>query len=54
MVLILKKGASKREIESLEKRLKNKSGIDVMKYCGKLKLKKDALMIQKELRDEWE
>jgi hypothetical protein len=54
MVLVLKKGASKREIESIEKKLKNKSGVDVMKYCGKVKLKEDALSIQKRLRNEWQ
>jgi hypothetical protein len=54
MVLILKKGASKKEIESIEKLLKNKEGIDVMKYCGKIKLKEDALLIQKTLRNEWQ
>lgn len=54
MVLILKKGASKREIESIEKKLKNKDSIDVIKYCGKLKLKQDVMAIQKTLRDEWE
>ncbi len=54
MVLVLKKGASKREIESIEKKLKNKGGVDVMKYCGKIKLKEDALTIQKNLRDEWQ
>ncbi len=26
----------------------------ISKYCGKIKLKKDPLKIQKELRDEWE
>ena len=54
MVLVLKKGASKREIESIEKKLKSKSGVDVMKYCGKIKLKEDALSIQKSLRNEWQ
>ena len=28
-------------------------GVDVYKYVGKISLKKDALNIQKELRDEW-
>ena len=54
MVLVLKKGASKKEIESIERKLKNKVGIDVMKYCGKIKLKEDPLSIQKSLRDEWQ
>ena len=54
MVLILKKGASRKEIESIEKKLKNKEGVEVMKYCGTLKLKEDALVIQKSLRNEWQ
>lgn len=54
MVLILKKGASKKEIALIEKRLKNKKGVDIMKYCGKVKLKEDALKIQNKLRDEWQ
>jgi hypothetical protein len=54
MVLILKKGASKKDIESIEKKLKAKEGIDVMKYCGKVKFKEDALLIQKNLRNEWQ
>ncbi|SKA02298.1 hypothetical protein [Sediminibacterium ginsengisoli] len=54
MVLILKKGASRKEMESLEKKLKSKSNVDVLKYCGKIKLNADALTIQKSLRDEWE
>jgi ribonuclease HIII len=53
MVLVLKKGASQKQIDSIAKKLKNKSGIDVLKYCGKIKLKEDALMIQKKLRNEW-
>lgn len=28
-------------------------GVDTLKYCGVLKLKEDALAIQKKLRDEW-
>lgn len=28
-------------------------GVDTHKYCGVIKLKKDPLVIQKELRDEW-
>lgn len=52
--MILKKGASKKEIESIEKKLKTKTGIDVMKYCGKIKLKEDELVIQKSLRNEWQ
>ena len=53
MILILKKGASKKEIQSIEKKLKNKSGVNTLKYCGSIKLKEDALTIQKALRKEW-
>ena len=28
--------------------------INAFEYCGKIKLNKDALQIQKEMRDEWE
>ena len=54
MVLVLKKGASKREIQSIEKKLNIKKGVDIMKYCGKIKLSVDPLTIQKKVRDEWE
>ena len=33
---------------------KRKQGLDAYEYCGTLKLKEDALAIQKRLRDEWE
>lgn len=49
----LKKGASKKKIEKIELKLKDKIGVDVMKYCGLIKLHIDALTIQKTLRDEW-
>ena len=56
MVMILKQGATKKSIkiilDNLAKELKPK-GIDVYKYCGKINIKKDALKIQKELRNEW-
>jgi len=58
MVLVLKKGASKKEIEAIEKKLyKEKmvaAGFNAKKYNGILKLKEDPLSIQKKLRDEWE
>jgi metal-responsive CopG/Arc/MetJ family transcriptional regulator len=44
--LVLKKGASKK-IAQLAKKLEQITGVDVMKYCGKLQLKQDALEIQK-------
>jgi hypothetical protein len=53
MVYILKNGASKKEIALIEKRLQSKREIDYSKYFGKVKLKIDPLIIQKELRNEW-
>lgn len=56
MVMTIKYGASKKSLLSLLKKLKEKAvkGVDVRKYSGKIKLKKDALEIQKELRNEWD
>lgn len=57
MVMTLRYGATKKSIrrifENLTKELKPK-GVDVYKYVGKISLKKDALNIQRELRNEWE
>ena len=57
MVMVLRQGATKKSIrtilENLSKELKLK-GVDVYKYVGKISLKKDALNIQRELRNEWE
>jgi len=57
MVLVLKKGASKKEIEAIEKKLyqeKPSAGFNAKKYNGVLSLSEDALSIQLKLRDEWE
>jgi len=57
MVLVLKKGASKKEIEKLNEKLKqlpSKKKMEAKKYSGFLKLDEDPLVIQKKLRDEWE
>ena len=56
MVLVLKNGASKKEIEAIEKKLSKSShpGFNAKKYNGVLKIKGDALEIQKQLRSEGE
>ena len=57
MVLVLKKGANKKDIEAIEKKLykeKTLSGFNAKKYNGVLSLKEDALTIQLNLRNEWE
>ncbi|WP_170063210.1 hypothetical protein [Polaribacter porphyrae] len=54
--MVIKQGETKKNIksilENLVKGVKPK-GIDIYKYVGKINLKKDALKIQKELRNEW-
>ena len=57
MVLILKEGASKKEIEAIEKKLYKKKtsvGFNAKKYNGILSLEEDPLAIQLKLRNEWE
>jgi len=53
MVLVLKKGATKKEMQSIHKKLQNQVGVNTKKYCGTIKLKEDPLTIQKKMRDEW-
>ena len=57
MILVLKRGATKKEIEALNKKLgfiKSGKGLDAKKYSGVIKLKEDPLAIQRKLRNEWE
>ncbi|MCS6973511.1 MAG: hypothetical protein NZM13_03415 [Cyclobacteriaceae bacterium] len=55
MATVVKKKSGKRKIQKvLNKALTEKGGVDTFKYCGSVKLKKDPLIIQKELRNEWE
>ena len=57
MVTVLRQGATKKSIHSILEQLAKgitPKGVDVYKYCGKIKLNKDALTIQKDLRNEWE
>lgn len=57
MVLLLKEGASKKEIEAIEKKLSKEKtfrGFNAKKYNGILSLKNDPLEIQLKLRNEWE
>jgi hypothetical protein len=57
MVLTLKKGASKEDIEAIDSKLykeKASSGFNAKKYNGVLSLTEDPLTIQLDLRNEWE
>ncbi len=57
MVMTIKHGATKKNIKNILENLANElkpKGVDVYKYVGKISLKKDALSIQRALRNEWE
>lgn len=54
MVLVLKKGATKKEMDSITEKLHVAKGVNTKKYCGTIKLHEDPLTIQKKMRDEWE
>ena len=54
MVKIIKKGASKKEMEKILSDIKSTKKFDAYKHCGVLKLTEDPLEIQKRLRNEWE
>jgi len=53
MVVIKRKSGKKNISKILDKAISSK-GVDTRKYCGVIKLSKDPLIIQKELRNEWE
>jgi len=54
MVTVIKKGADRINIQKALESVKVGEGINAFKYCGKVKLEKEPLTIQKKLRDEWE
>jgi len=54
MATIIRKKSSKRDISKKFNKAISSKGVDTRKYCGVIKLSKDPLAIQKELRDEWE
>jgi len=54
MVTVIRKGSSKQIIQQLLRKISPKKGLDAYKYCGKIHLKLDSLLIQKQLRNEWE
>lgn len=56
MTVIIKKGVDKKEFEKILnsfRQNKKAKGVNTLKYCGIIKLSKDPLIIQKEMRDEW-
>ena len=57
MITVIKQGSTQSIINELLIKLfekKTTKGIDTKKYCGILKMKEDAVKIQKRMRDEWE
>ncbi|WP_190277496.1 hypothetical protein [Adhaeribacter rhizoryzae] len=53
MVTVIKKGADKIIIQKALESIKIKKGLNAFKYCGKVKLEKEPLTIQKNFRNEW-
>ncbi len=51
--VIQKKSGKKNIVKKFNKAVASK-GVDTRKYCGIIKLTQDPLIIQKQLRDEWE
>lgn len=56
MTVVLDKKTKKKEFQKILASMaseKNAKEVDTLKYCGIIKLDKDPLAIQKEMRDEW-
>jgi len=53
MVLIIKRNSKNRKLKELTNMPKTKRGFKASEYCGKVKVKEDAVTIQKKLRNEW-
>ena len=57
MKVHLKNGATKKDIEAIEKAIygeQNTGGFNAKKYNGILRLPDDPLVIQRNLRNEWD
>ncbi|AYL98373.1 hypothetical protein [Mucilaginibacter celer] len=57
MVVVLKKGATEKDIEAIEREIYKDApdtGFDAKKYNGVISLKEDPMTIQTKLRNEWE
>ncbi len=56
MITVIKQGSTQKIIDELLAKLfakRKTKGVDAFKFCGVIKLKEDALITQKKLRDEW-
>jgi hypothetical protein len=54
MATVIKRKSNRRNISKIFDKAVSSKGVDTKKYCGVIKLSKDPLVIQKQLRDEWE
>jgi len=54
MATVIKRKSNRRNISKIFNKAVASKGVDTKKYCGVIKLMKDPLAMQKELRDEWE
>jgi hypothetical protein len=53
MTIIIKSTYDKEHIKKTLSTLIQKGKFNSKKYCGKIKLQEDPLVIQKNMRDEW-
>lgn len=53
MVLAVKKGMARKELNEALKKFKRIKKLDSKRHLGKVKWGEDALAYQKRLRDEW-
>lgn len=54
MATVIKKKSNRKNISKIFNKAVSMKGVDTKKYCGVIKLAKDPLVIQNQLRDEWE
>lgn len=53
MATVIKKKAAGKNISKRFNKAISSKGVNTRKYCGVIKLTRDPLAIQKELRNEW-
>jgi hypothetical protein len=54
MATVIKRKSSRKSISKIFNKAVASKGVDTKKYCGVIKLDRDPLVIQKQLRNEWE
>jgi hypothetical protein len=54
MATIVRKKSGKKSVKKAFDKAVSSKGVDTRKYCGIISLKTNPLVIQKQLRDEWE